>query len=244
MRVMYRAGTVYSDSNRFATAMLTDAGTVTWLGDELSAENQQADRVVDLGGALLTPAFADAGEPAESAEVLASRGVGAVIDRGPWAQVVSTGQELRDLPPGNVAVLDPRILPEDTDLAEASSSGLPLALGTAIGQDADPWRMVQHALARGLSARAGFLAATRGAWRAGALGLAGGRLEVGAAASFVVWHSAPLGVQVADVARSAWSVDERSGLPPLPVLAGLADPAWLPPRPRLTVIDGVVAHEG
>lgn len=240
MSVLYRAGTVYSQADLFATAMLTDRGSVTWVGDEQGAQvrAESAQRVVDLGGALVTPAFVDVGDPSESGEVLASRGVAAVLERAPWAVLVSTTEDLLAVPGGHVAVLDPRALPRDADLAAASSAGVPLAFGTASGQDCDPWRMVAHALARGLSARAGFVAATRGAWRASALGIPGGRLEVGAPATFAVWEPTPLGIQVADVARSAWSVDARAGLPPLPALPDAETEAWASPRATLTVLDG------
>lgn len=246
MRVLYRGGTVYSDADPFATALLTDGGTVTWLGDEAGAavREREADAVVDLAGRLLTPGFVDAGDPDPSAP-LASHGVVAVVTRGAassWIEGPKAQARLAQLAPGVVACLDPRTLPPATDLAALAARGVPLALGTAAGGEVDPWRLVQHALARGLSARAAFAAATRGAWRADSSGTPGGRLHVGAAASFVVWAPCELGVQVADERRSLWSSDARAGIPPLPVLGDLDDPTWRPPAAHLVVVLGQVVH--
>lgn len=61
-RVLLRGGRVYSSSHAHATAMLVRGGTIAWLGDDESAETHRdsADRVVDLGGRLVTPGFVDA----------------------------------------------------------------------------------------------------------------------------------------------------------------------------------------
>jgi predicted amidohydrolase YtcJ len=58
MRTLYRGGTVYSPADPRATALLVSAGTVEWLGPD--AEAPAADEVVELAGAVLTPAFVDA----------------------------------------------------------------------------------------------------------------------------------------------------------------------------------------
>ncbi len=57
---MYRNGRVYSPVHAAATAFVVDAGTVTWVGDADGAAGPAGVRVVDLGGALVTPAFVDA----------------------------------------------------------------------------------------------------------------------------------------------------------------------------------------
>jgi predicted amidohydrolase YtcJ len=59
---LYRNGSVYSPADPFATAMLVDGATVGWLGSEEAADAHasSADEVVDLDGALVTPAFVDA----------------------------------------------------------------------------------------------------------------------------------------------------------------------------------------
>ncbi|MEJ3744293.1 amidohydrolase [Actinomycetes bacterium KLBMP 9797] len=55
---LYRNGKVYSPGDPTATALLVRDGTIAWLGPDVDAP--AADRVVDLGGALVTPAFVDA----------------------------------------------------------------------------------------------------------------------------------------------------------------------------------------
>jgi predicted amidohydrolase YtcJ len=56
--VLYRGGTVRAEGGVSATAVLVDAGVIGWVG--LDGAAPDADRVVDLDGALLTPAFVDA----------------------------------------------------------------------------------------------------------------------------------------------------------------------------------------
>lgn len=60
--VLLRGGTVYSPADPFATAMVTDGATVAWIGSEGAADGfaDSVDEVVDLAGALVTPAFTDA----------------------------------------------------------------------------------------------------------------------------------------------------------------------------------------
>ena len=59
MTTLYRSGRVYSPADPAATAVLIDdGGMIGWLGADVDAPS--ADRVVDLGGALVTPAFVDA----------------------------------------------------------------------------------------------------------------------------------------------------------------------------------------
>jgi predicted amidohydrolase YtcJ len=59
---LYRNGTVYSPADPFATAILVVGDTVGWVGSDeaASAHASSADEVVDLDGALVTPAFVDA----------------------------------------------------------------------------------------------------------------------------------------------------------------------------------------
>ncbi len=49
---------MFSPADPAATAMLVDGGRITWVGP--AADAPRADRVVDCGGALVTPAFVDA----------------------------------------------------------------------------------------------------------------------------------------------------------------------------------------
>ncbi|MET7752276.1 amidohydrolase family protein [Micromonospora sp. NPDC005367] len=55
---LYRGGMLHCPADPNATALLVSGGRITWLG--VDADAPVADRVVDLGGALVTPAFVDA----------------------------------------------------------------------------------------------------------------------------------------------------------------------------------------
>ncbi|HEX6500497.1 MAG TPA: amidohydrolase [Micromonosporaceae bacterium] len=55
---LYRNGQVYSPAAPGATALLVRGATIAWVGQDADAPS--ADRVVDLGGALVAPAFVDA----------------------------------------------------------------------------------------------------------------------------------------------------------------------------------------
>jgi predicted amidohydrolase YtcJ len=55
---LYRNGRVYSPAAPTATALLVTDGRIGWLGTDEDAP--AADRVVDVGGALIAPAFVDA----------------------------------------------------------------------------------------------------------------------------------------------------------------------------------------
>lgn len=60
--VLLRRGEVHSSADPFATAMVVERGQVAWVGSEGAADAFAAgvDEVVDLDGALVTPAFTDA----------------------------------------------------------------------------------------------------------------------------------------------------------------------------------------
>ncbi|MDQ2624108.1 MAG: amidohydrolase family protein, partial [Actinomycetota bacterium] len=57
---LYRGGVIHSPADPFAQALLVDDGVVTWLGDDDTARHLKADQVIELDGALVTPAFVDA----------------------------------------------------------------------------------------------------------------------------------------------------------------------------------------
>lgn len=61
-RVLYRNGAVYSPEDPFASAILIEGGQVAWVGGEgaATAFADETDKVVDLQGRLLAPAFVDA----------------------------------------------------------------------------------------------------------------------------------------------------------------------------------------
>ncbi|MFJ5778026.1 amidohydrolase [Streptomyces sp. NPDC093094] len=60
--VLLRRGEVHSPADPFATAMVVEHGQVAWVGSEGAADAfaDGVDEVVDLDGALVTPAFTDA----------------------------------------------------------------------------------------------------------------------------------------------------------------------------------------
>lgn len=121
---------------------------------------------------------------------------------------------------------------EGIDLIGLAAAGIPLA-GTSWDGDAyRPWDAVAAltgagsvapAPARGLSPRAAFTASTRGAVRA-FLGQGSGLgvLQPGSPASFALWETGELVAKAADDAVQRWSTDPRSGVPPMPDLAGPA----------------------
>ncbi len=68
---LYRNGVVHSATHPFAQALMVEAGVITWLGDEDTADQMSAQQTIDLDGALVAPAFVDAaadlGAPADLA---------------------------------------------------------------------------------------------------------------------------------------------------------------------------------
>ncbi|MEU6098190.1 amidohydrolase [Streptomyces sp. NPDC047079] len=60
--VLLRRGEVHSPADPFATAMVVERGQIAWVGSEGAADAfaEGVDEVVDLAGALVTPAFTDA----------------------------------------------------------------------------------------------------------------------------------------------------------------------------------------
>ncbi|MFJ9213637.1 amidohydrolase [Streptomyces sp. NPDC102264] len=59
---LLRRGEVHSPADPFATAMVVERGHVAWVGSEGAADSfaSGVDEVIDLEGALVTPAFTDA----------------------------------------------------------------------------------------------------------------------------------------------------------------------------------------
>jgi predicted amidohydrolase YtcJ len=129
-------------------------------------------------------------------------------------------------------------------LAALAAAGVPLAFGSDAPVTAlDPWGAVRAAAFASrpehrMSARAAFLAHTRGGWRAaGRDGM--GVLAPGAAATFAVWSAGDLVVQAPDGRVQAWSTDVRSGTPGLPDLT----PGRPLPRCLRTVVAGRVVSD-
>ena len=57
---LFRGGQVYTPADPFATALLVDGDRVAWVGSDDASTGFAADTVVELDGALVTPAFVDA----------------------------------------------------------------------------------------------------------------------------------------------------------------------------------------
>lgn len=126
------------------------------------------------------------------------------------------------------------------DLVRIAASGVTVAASTRVGDEVRPWDALRALTSvpggRGLSPRAAFTAVTRGARRAaGARDGSEGTLTPGSAATFARWETGELAVVAADDAVQRWSTDPRSGVPPMPDLAG-PDPVL-----RGLVVDGLPA---
>ncbi|MFD4267229.1 amidohydrolase [Rhodococcus sp. NPDC058481] len=130
--------------------------------------------------------------------------------------------------------------------AAMAAAGVSLAFGSdAPVTPVDPWAMLRAAVnhrteGSGVSPRAAFSAATRGAWRAGGVrdGLAG-TLVPGAPASYAVWEAGELVVTAAKDSVQRWSTDPRSRVPALPHL----DPGSPNPVCLKTVHRGETIYE-
>ena len=61
-RILFRGGYIYSQDNPHATALCLEDGQVVWTGDDDASAHfvDNADRIVELDGRLVTPAFVDA----------------------------------------------------------------------------------------------------------------------------------------------------------------------------------------
>ena len=61
MRILLRGGYVHTPADPHATALCIEDGTVVWTGDDDASVHfgDGADRVVELDGRLVAPAFVD-----------------------------------------------------------------------------------------------------------------------------------------------------------------------------------------
>ncbi|WP_280398985.1 amidohydrolase [Nocardia carnea] len=202
-------------------------------------------QVVDeLGG----PAVAACGHRVEHAELLDSSHIDAL---GRWGIIASVqpafdrewggsdGMYAERLGASRAAALNP--------WAAMAAAGVSLAIGSdAPVTSLDPWAAVRAAVhhrtpGHGLSPRAAFAAATRGAWRAGGVrdGVAG-TLVPGAPASYAVWEAEDLVVTAPTDSVQRWSTDPRSRVPGLPPLTPDAEL----PRCLRTVHRGTTIYTG
>ncbi|SPE48266.1 N-substituted formamide deformylase precursor [Streptomyces netropsis] len=115
--VLLRGGEVHSPADPFATAMVVERGHVAWVGSEGAADSfaDGVDEVVDLEGALVTPAFTDA-----------------------HVHTTSTGLALTGLD-----LTDARTLPEALDRIRAHAAARP-ADRVLLGHGWDATRWPEH----------------------------------------------------------------------------------------------------
>jgi predicted amidohydrolase YtcJ len=153
------------------------------------------------------------------------------------------GMYVQRLGPGRALGMNP--------FAAMAAAGVVLAFGSdAPVIPLGPWEAVRaavfhHTPASRLTARAAFAAHTRGGWRAlrpGAPGVPAdetGVLTPGSPATYAVWQTGELVVQTPDQRVSAWSTDERAGVPGLPDLT----PGLDLPSCQRTAVSGRVIHD-
>jgi hypothetical protein len=120
--------------------------------------------------------------------------------------------------------LGPERLADMNPFADISERGIVMAFGSdSPVTPMSPWRAIEaatmhHNPQQRISARAAFAAHTRGGWRAVHDDVAG-VISVGAPAHFAAWQVEHYVVDIPDTRKTAWSVDPRSGTPPLPDLS-------------------------
>ena len=132
------------------------------------------------------------------------------------------------------------------DFSSLISAGTALAFGSdAPVTPLNPWGAVRaaayhHNPESSISVRAAFAAHTRGGWRAARRdGDGSGVLDVGAPATFAVWDTGDLVIDVPDERVSRWSTDPRAAVAGLPDIS----PGRDLPTCRRTVVRGVVVHD-
>ncbi len=215
------------------------------IGDAAVATAVDAFAVVadELGG----PAVAALGHRLEHAEMMNGEDSARMAS---WGVIASVQPAFDALWGGTDGLYAQRLGTERAltlnPFAKAASAGVSLALGSDTPVTSiEPWAMLRAAVhhrapGSGISPRAAFSAATRGAWRAGGVrdGLAG-TLNPGAPASYSVWDVGELVVDAPRDSVQRWSTDPRSRVPALPRLDADA------PAPALlrSVHRGSVVHE-
>lgn len=226
-------GNTYLDDDAVTAHLMacTEAGITAGfhvIGDAaVDAVVAALGRVVEVFGA---PAVARCGHRLEHLEMV---GPEQARQLGAWGVMASMQPNFDALWGGTDGMYAQRLGVDRALLlnpfALLASQGVPLAFGSdSPVTSMNPWESVRAATLHqtpgsGISARSAFLAATRGAWRAGGTrdGVTG-TLNPGAPASYAVWQ-VPGGPDALDVVAPAdavqrWSTDPRSRVPALPPL--------------------------
>ncbi|WP_338080054.1 amidohydrolase [Antrihabitans stalactiti] len=214
------------------------------IGDAaVSAVIEALERVVDAVGG---PAVATCGHRLEHVEMITPKQAAKL---GAWGVIVSVQPVFDELWGGADGMYATRLGAQRAAAMNPFSTMASAGVSLAISSDAPvtalrPWSAVRAAVQHrtpgaGISPRAAFAAATRGAWRAGGVrdGVAG-TLVPGAPATYAVWEVDDLVVASPDNAVARWSTDPRAGVPPLPRL----DPGSPDPTCVRTVRNGVTIH--
>ena len=244
-------GIAYLDAAQIATHLLacTEAGIQAGFHaigdaamDAVVAGFEQT--VAALGG----PAVAALGHRVEHAEMVDAD----QIDKlAAWGVIASVQPAFDAAWGGDSGMYAERLGVERAGALNPYSAMAAAGISLTIGSDApvtvlDPWAAIRAAVSHrtnghGLSPRAAFTAATRGAWRAGGVrdGIAG-TLVPGAPASYAVWDAGELTVAASADAVQRWSTDPRSRVPGLPSLG----PGSSLPRCVRTVHRGRVIYAG
>ncbi|NYI68400.1 amidohydrolase family protein [Spelaeicoccus albus] len=195
-KTLFLGGDVYSPADPFATAMLIDGDSVAWVGsDEAARAVGDSAEVVELDGALVTPAFVDAladGSAPDAASAGAARGVAAV-------HITVGADDVERFAPDEESDTAVYIAAQVSTAAEADEwkDAAPWLTGFAaeVGDDGDIAAQIAAATSAGLQARftaaddgqlarvlAGYDAAAESAGRA-RLAAAGHRVDIAHAAS-------------------------------------------------------------
>ncbi|WP_061002369.1 amidohydrolase [Mycolicibacterium mucogenicum] len=226
-------GNTYLDTDAVTAHLLacTEAGTTAGfhvIGDAAVATVVEAlERTVAAFGA---PAVARCGHRLEHLEMVDAEQARKL---GAWGVVASMQPNFDALWGGADGMYAQRLGVDRArglnPFALLASQGVPLAFGSdSPVTSINPWESVRAAISHrtagsAISARSAFLAASRGAWRAGGVrdGMTG-TLVPGAVASYAVWQvpggADALDVTAPDDAVQRWSTDPRSRVPVLPPL--------------------------
>ena len=232
-------GSIYTPADPYATAILTEHGTVRWAGSDAGARSitDNTMETIDLNGRLVTPTFTRALAPVTgktTAEILTYLTTAQTIRRThphltlrldtikTTPEETLNDQELQALANSRVS-LGLQTTAENADLARrANTIGTPISIGSDPTLDAPlGWQAVKifTTAPHGISARSAFAALTRSPHRALAdANPFAGQLAPDTPANLAIWNVTELMVQAPDSRVASWSTDPRARIPLLPAL--------------------------